>query len=61
MRRLRYGAAATLDGFIAGPNGEFDWIVHDPAIDLAAIFAQFDTLPGTSFTVPFAEIAALAQ
>ena len=26
MRRLRYQVAATLDGFIAGPNGEIDWL-----------------------------------
>lgn len=33
----------SLDGCIAGPNGEFDWIVHDPDIDFGAIFKQFDT------------------
>jgi len=44
MRRLRYGAAMSLDGFIAGPNGEHDWIVPDSAIDFALIHAQFDTL-----------------
>jgi dihydrofolate reductase len=44
MRRLCYGVAASLDGFIAGPNGEYDWIVHDPSIDFAAMFAQYDTL-----------------
>ena len=44
MRRLRYGVAMSLDGFIAGPNGEYDWIVSDPAIDFAAIWARFDTL-----------------
>ena len=44
MRRLRYGVATSLDGFIAGPNGEYDWIVHDPAIDFVAMFAQYDTL-----------------
>jgi dihydrofolate reductase len=44
MRRLRYGVAMSLDGFIAGPNGEYDWIVSDPSIDFAAIWAQFDTL-----------------
>jgi dihydrofolate reductase len=44
MRRLRYEVAMSLDGFIAGPNGEYDWIVPDPAIDFAAIWAQFDTV-----------------
>ena len=43
MRRIRYGVAMSLDGYIAGPNGEFDWIIMDPAIDFKAIFAQFDT------------------
>ena len=43
MRRLRYQVAASLDGFIAGPNGEFDWIPMDPDIDFAALNAQFDT------------------
>jgi dihydrofolate reductase len=39
MRRLRYSVAASLDGYIAGPNGEFDWIVVDPEIDFAAMYA----------------------
>ena len=43
MRRLRYQVATSLDGYIAGPNGEFDWIAMDPDIDFAALFAQFDT------------------
>ncbi len=43
MRRLRYQVATSLDGYIAGPQGEFDWIVMDPDIDFAALFAQFDT------------------
>jgi dihydrofolate reductase len=34
----------SLDGFIAGPNGEADWIITDPEIDFAAIYSQFDTL-----------------
>src|SRR5437867_8006492 len=29
--------------FIAGPNGEYDWIVADPSIDFAAMFKEFDT------------------
>jgi dihydrofolate reductase len=42
-RRLRYQVAMSLDGFIAGPNGEYDWIVMDPAIDFGALFKEFDT------------------
>jgi dihydrofolate reductase len=42
-RRLRYSVAVSLDGFIAGPNGEHDWIVMDPSIDFAALFREFDT------------------
>src|SRR2546422_3284073 len=42
-RRLRYHVAVSLAGFIAGPNGEYDWIVMDPAIDSAALFKEFDT------------------
>src|SRR6476661_5540153 len=44
MRRIRYCVAASLDGFIAGPNGEADWVVMDPEIDFNAMFGQFDTL-----------------
>lgn len=44
MRRLRYQVATSLDGYIAGPHGEFDWIIQDPDIDFAALFAQFDTV-----------------
>jgi dihydrofolate reductase len=42
-RRLRYQVAVSLDGFIAGPNGEYDWIVMDPAVDFAALYKEFDT------------------
>ena len=42
-RRLRYQVAMSLDGFIARPNGEYDWIVMDPAIDFKALFNEFDT------------------
>jgi len=44
MRRVRYALVASLDGYIAGPNGEADWIVMDPDIDFAAIYKQFDTI-----------------
>jgi dihydrofolate reductase len=44
MRRVRYAVAASLDGFIAGPKGEADWIIMDPEIDFNSIFSEFDTL-----------------
>ena len=43
-RRIRYGVAMSLDGFIAGPNGEYDWIEPDPDFDFAELWTQFDTL-----------------
>jgi len=42
-RRVRYSVAVSLDGFIAGPDGEFDWIIMDPTLDFEAYFKQFDT------------------
>ncbi len=44
MRRIRYQVACSLDGYIAGPNGEIDWIVEEPTIDFGALFDEFDTL-----------------
>ena len=44
MRRVRYRVATSLDGYLAGPHGEVDWIVHDPAVDFGALYAQFDTV-----------------
>ncbi|CAN5829721.1 dihydrofolate reductase family protein [soil metagenome] len=44
MRTLRYSVAASLDGYIAGPNGEFDWILVDPEIDFPAMYAGFSGL-----------------
>lgn len=41
-RRLRYQVAVSLDGFIARANGDFDWIIMDPAIDFAAMYQEFD-------------------
>ncbi len=44
MRRIRYCVAASLDGYIAGPKGEYDWIIPDPEVNFAELWAQFDTL-----------------
>ncbi len=33
----------SLDGYIAGPNGEYDWIVPDPDVDFGEMMAPFDT------------------
>lgn len=44
LRKIRYQVAASLDGFIAGLKGEYDWIPMDEEIDFGALFAQFDTI-----------------
>jgi dihydrofolate reductase len=44
MRRLRYSVSMSLDGYIAGPKGEADWITMDPTVDMASLFNQFDTI-----------------
>lgn len=44
MKRIRYSVAMSLDGYIAGPNGEADWIIMDPEIDFGALMNSFDTI-----------------
>lgn len=34
----------SLDGYLAGPKGEADWIVMDPDIDFGALMNSFDTI-----------------
>ena len=44
MRKIRYVVAISLDGYIAGPNDEADWIPLDPEVNFGELWAQFDTL-----------------
>lgn len=44
MRKIVYSVAMSLDGYLAGPNGEADWIVMDPEIDFTDMMARFDTI-----------------
>ena len=34
----------SLDGYIAGPKGEYDWIPHEPEIDWTEFLDRFDTV-----------------
>jgi dihydrofolate reductase len=44
MKKIRCIIAVSLDGYIAGPQGEADWILMDPDVNFAELWAQFDTL-----------------
>ena len=55
MRRICYSVAMSLDGYIAGPKGEYDWIPMDPDVDFAEMGSRFDTLlMGRGTYQPFA-------
>jgi dihydrofolate reductase len=43
MRRIVAGFAISLDGYIEGPNGEYDWIVMDKDFDFAGHMKRFDS------------------
>lgn len=42
MRKIVAGFAASVDGYIEGPNGEYDWILVDEKIDFAEEMKRFD-------------------
>jgi dihydrofolate reductase len=46
MRTVTYGAACSLDGFIAGPNGEIDWLRTSPDVNdvMKNYWATVDTM-----------------
>jgi dihydrofolate reductase len=44
MRSVLHHVAASVDGYIAGPRSELDWIVRDPTVDLAKVYEAVDTV-----------------
>nr|WP_068890568.1 dihydrofolate reductase family protein [Pedobacter panaciterrae] len=44
MRKIILGLAVTLDGYIEGPNGEFDWCFTDHDYGLNEFFTRIDTI-----------------
>lgn len=43
MRKIILGLAVSLDGFIEGPNGEYDWCFNDQDYGLSDFFKRVDT------------------
>ena len=43
MRKIVAGFAVSLDGYIEGPNGEYDWILIDKEVDFAELNKRYDT------------------
>lgn len=44
MRKLILGLAITLDGYIEGPNGEYDWCFTDQDYGLNEFFERIDSI-----------------
>ncbi len=44
MRKIILGVAVSLDGFIEGPNGEYDWCFTDQDYGLTEFSKQIDAL-----------------
>lgn len=44
MRKVILGVAVSLDGFIEGPNGEYDWCFTDQDYGLSDFFKRVDAL-----------------
>ncbi len=43
MRKIVLNIALSLDGYIAGPKGEFDWLFTDQDYGLKEFFSRIDT------------------
>jgi len=44
MRKVIMGLAVSLDGFIEGPNGEYDWCFTDQDYGLSAFIRRIDNI-----------------
>lgn len=44
MRKIILGLAVSLDGFIEGPKGEYDWCFTDQDYGLSDLFKRIDTV-----------------
>lgn len=44
MRKIILGLAVSLDGFIEGPNGEYDWCFTDQDYGLSEFFKRIDAV-----------------
>ncbi len=44
MRKIILGLAVSLDGFIEGPNGEYDWCFTDQDYGMSAFFKRVDAV-----------------
>lgn len=44
MRKLILGVAVSLDGFIEGPNGEYDWCFSDQDYGMSAFLKRIDAV-----------------
>ena len=44
MRKVILAVAVSLDGFIEGPNGEYDWCFTDQDYGLSDFFKRIDTV-----------------
>lgn len=44
MRKVILGLAVSLDGFIEGPNGEFDWCFTDQDYGMSEFFKRIDAV-----------------